>query len=107
MLKEDKKDGPFSKKQQLQKEIDALRDKLDQPNKEYQAFLKEKAEWEAKLKEIDGDESTPDTIKFYEKQIDELHHIPVWLGLFPVLFCLRVLLVHEKPFLASLAAICY
>ena len=79
MLKEDKKDGPFSKKQQLQKEIDALRDKLDQPNKEYQAFLKEKAEWEAKLKEIDGDESTPDTIKFYEKQIDELHHIPTEL----------------------------
>jgi len=76
VLKEDNRDGPFFKKQQLQKEIDALRDKLDQPNKEYQSFLKEKAEWEIKLKTIDGDESTPDTIKYYEKQITEIDIIP-------------------------------
>jgi len=76
ILKEDNKDGPFFKKQQLQKEIDALRNKLDQPNKEYQAYLKEKAEWEIKAKEIDGDESTPETIKYYEKQIKEIYDIP-------------------------------
>ena len=72
ILKEDNQESPFYKKQQLQKQIDTLRDKLDQPNKEYQAFLKEKAEWEAKLKAIEGNESTPDTIKFYEKQINEI-----------------------------------
>jgi ABC-type lipoprotein export system ATPase subunit len=76
MLKEDNKDGPFFKKQQLQKEIDALRNKLDQPNKEYQAYLKEKAEWAIKAKAIDGDESTPETIKYYEKQIKEIDDIP-------------------------------
>ena len=76
VLKEDNKEGPFFKKQQLQKEIDALRDRLDQPNKEYQAFLKEKAEWEIQFKTIDGDESTPDTIKYYEKQITEIDIIP-------------------------------
>jgi ABC-type lipoprotein export system ATPase subunit len=76
ILKEDNKEGPFYKKQQLQKEIDALRDRLDQPNKEYQAFLKETAEWEIKLKAIDGDESTPDTIKYYEKQIKAIDSIP-------------------------------
>jgi len=76
ILKEDNKDGPFFKKQQLQKEINALRNKLDQPNKEYQAYLKEKAEWETKAKAIDGDESIPDTIKYYEKQIKEIDDIP-------------------------------
>lgn len=76
ILKEDNKDGPFFKKQQLQKEINALRNKLDQPNKEYQAYLKEKAEWEIKAKAIDGDESIPDTIKYYEKQIKEIDDIP-------------------------------
>ncbi len=75
-LKEDNKDGPFFKKQQLQKEIDALRNELDQPNKEYQAYLKEKAEWEIKAKAIDGDDSMPDTIKYYEKQIKEIDDIP-------------------------------
>lgn len=76
ILKEDNKDGPFFKKQQLQKEINTLRNKLDQPNKEYQAYLKEKAEWEIKAKAIDGDESIPDTIKYYEKQIKEIDDIP-------------------------------
>jgi ABC-type lipoprotein export system ATPase subunit len=76
ILKEDNKDGPSFKKQQLQKEIDALRNKLDQPNKEYQAYLKEKAEWEIKTKAIDGDESIPETIKYYEKQIKEIDDIP-------------------------------
>ena len=76
ILKEDNKDGPFFKKQQLQKEIDALRNKLDQPNKEYQAYLKEKAEWEIKAKAIDGDESTLETITYYEKQIKQIDDIP-------------------------------
>lgn len=76
ILKEDNKDGPYFKKQQLQREIDVLRNKLDQPNKEYQAYLKEKAEWEIKAKAIDGDESTPETIKYYEKQIKEIDDIP-------------------------------
>nr|MBC8180194.1 hypothetical protein [candidate division KSB1 bacterium] len=76
VLKEDNRDGPCFKKNQLQKEIDSLRDRLDQPNKEYQAFLKEKAEWEIKLKTIDGGESTPDTIKYYEKQIKDIDIIP-------------------------------
>lgn len=76
ILKEDNKDGPLFKKQQLQKEIDALRNKLDQPNKEYQAYLKEKAGWEIKAKAIEGDESIPDTIKYYEKQFKEIDDIP-------------------------------
>jgi len=96
ILKEDRKDGPFSKKQQLQKEIDALRDKLDQPNKEYQAFLKEKAEWEAKIKAIEGDESTPDTIKFYEKQIDELSRIPTDLETKKRTRLSKVLEIHSQ-----------
>jgi len=79
MLKEERTDGPFYKKQQLQKDIDLLRDKLDQPNKEYQKFLKDKAEWEDKLKTIDGDESTDDTVKFYEKQLVEIDATPTTL----------------------------
>ncbi len=96
MLKEDNEDGPFFKKQQLQKGIDALRNKLDQPNKEYQAFLKEKAEWEAKLKAIEGAESTPDTIKFYEKQIEEISRIPTDLETKKRTRLSRVLEIHNQ-----------
>jgi len=79
MLKKDRADGPFLKKQQLQKEIDVLREKLDQPNKEYQKYLKDKAEWEAKLKTINGDELTDDTIIFYEKQLADIDAMPTTL----------------------------
>jgi len=96
MLKEERPDGPFSQKQQLQKEIDLLRDKLDQPNKEYQKFLKEKAEWEAKLKKIDGDESTDDTIKFYEKQLAEIDAMPTTLEAKKQSRLSKTLEIHEQ-----------
>ena len=67
MLNEEREDGLLAKIKELLKKIDLLRNELDQPNIEYQAYLKEKAEWEAKLKTIDGDELTDDTIKYYEK----------------------------------------
>lgn len=75
-LKEDNKDGPVFKTEQLKKEVKGLRNKLDQPNKEYQAYLKEKEEWEVRLKEIEGDKSTPDTIKYYENQLRDIDSIP-------------------------------
>lgn len=96
MLKEDRADGPFSKKQLLQKEIDTLRDKLDQPNKEYQKFLKEKAEWEAKLKTIDGDELTVDTIKFYKKQLADIDAIPTTLEAKKLSRLSKTLEIHKQ-----------
>jgi DNA repair exonuclease SbcCD ATPase subunit len=76
MLKEGREDGPFAKIKELQETIDSLRNALDQPNKEYQEYLKEKAEWEAKLETIIGDELTSDTKKYYAKQLSEIDRIP-------------------------------
>ncbi|HUU15861.1 MAG TPA: hypothetical protein VMW72_01825 [Sedimentisphaerales bacterium] len=75
-LKSSNKEGPVFKKEQLNKEIEVLRNKLDQPNKEYQVYLKEMKEWETTLNEIEGDESTPDTIKYYENQLRDIKSIP-------------------------------
>ena len=51
----------------LQKE--ALEKELEQPLKDWQEYQRKLKEWEAKAKEIIGLEDTPDTIRFYEKEI--------------------------------------
>ncbi|HNF26534.1 MAG TPA: hypothetical protein PKV80_18815, partial [Leptospiraceae bacterium] len=43
-------------------------EKLEGPQKEYQDFLSQFKEWENKKKAIEGDENTPDTLKFLEKE---------------------------------------
>ena len=96
MLEEKRQDGPAYKKQQLLKEIDTLREKLDQQNKEYQKYLKEKAEWEEKLKTIEGNDTTPDTIKFYEKQLADIDAIPSGLDEKKKLRLAKALEIHKQ-----------
>jgi ABC-type lipoprotein export system ATPase subunit len=79
LLDTDKTESLPNKKNQLQKEIDVLRERLDKPNKDYQAYLKQYAEWEAKLKSIIGDEVTQDTVVYYEKVLEGLSQIPAVL----------------------------
>lgn len=48
--------------------------KLDESQKEYQKYLKEKIDWLAKRKEIEGDENKPNTLKSLKKELDYLEN---------------------------------
>ncbi len=47
-------------------------EKLDTTLRQYQLYLKDKKEWEAKKNKITGNELTPDTILFFKKEIEYL-----------------------------------
>lgn len=51
---------------------DSLEKELDQPLKDWQEYQKKTKEWENKAKEILGSDDTPDTIRFFEKEISYL-----------------------------------
>lgn len=53
-----------------------LENKLDQPNRLYQQYKTDLMNWESKRSSILGNEETPNTLKFYEKKIQELESIP-------------------------------
>ena len=65
-----------SKKQQIEKQIGELHAKLDEPNRKYQAYTKALKAWEKKRDEIVGNETTPNTIEYYEKQFKHIDNIP-------------------------------
>lgn len=47
---------------------------LDKPQKKYQKYLNEKREWDKNKSLIEGDESTPETLKYYQKQINYIEN---------------------------------
>lgn len=51
---------------------DELKKKLDEPTRKYQAYLEAKAKWDAKKKELVGDERTSGSLKFYEAYLQYL-----------------------------------
>jgi hypothetical protein len=71
-----KPSSPAQEKFTVEKEIEELQTKLDEPNKRYQAYLAALAAWEGQEEAIIGGEGTPGTIKFYEKQLSELDTLP-------------------------------
>jgi len=68
--------SPAQEKLAVEKEIEALQTKLDEPNKRYQAYLTALKVWEEQEGAIIGVEGTPGTIKFHEKQLNELDTLP-------------------------------
>ena len=52
----------------LNQEIENYEQKLEEPQKEYQLYLKKKEEYENAKKIITGDENTPQTLKWYQKE---------------------------------------
>jgi hypothetical protein len=72
-------DSSAQKKLALEKEIQDLQTKLDEPNKRYQAYLTALGAWEGQKETIIGSESALGTIKFYEKQLSDLDALPVQL----------------------------
>lgn len=59
----------------LKAELNALEDKLDEPYRLYQKFIKDLAEWEIKEKEIIGDKSAYGTIEYLKDQIKYVEEI--------------------------------
>lgn len=51
-----------------QDEIILLRAKLDGPSKAYQSYLQQKEEYEKNKRRIEGDEATPNTLKWLKKE---------------------------------------
>jgi hypothetical protein len=63
------KDSLQWKHAELDKRIKDLSEKLDEPNRRYQEYLKQIAEWENKKKELIGDEETLGSIEYLKTQI--------------------------------------
>ncbi len=66
----------------LKKQLDDLnsklgkeQEKLDASLKQYQLYLKEKKDWEDKKSKITGNESSPDTINFFKKELKYLEEL--------------------------------
>lgn len=57
------------KLEKLIKEKTILEKELEKPFKDYQEYLEKVKEWDTKQKAIIGNESTPETIKFYEAEL--------------------------------------
>jgi len=60
----------------LDENIVELQSQLDAPNRAYQAYLKELAEWEERRKGIEGDEETIDSLKGLRAALEALGELP-------------------------------
>jgi predicted ATPase len=59
----------IGQKTACQERVKALQEKLDAPNKQYQAYQAALKAWEERGQLIEGDAGSPDTLKYYEAQL--------------------------------------
>lgn len=59
-------------KENITQQIDEIKNQLSEPQKKYQQYLEDLKRWENRKKEIEGDESTPETLKCYENELKYL-----------------------------------
>jgi len=64
------------KKLEIEGRIAQFQTKLDEPNKRYQAYTTALKAWVQQKETIIGNEMTTGTVKYYEKQIQDLKDIP-------------------------------
>ena len=69
-----------SKKQTVEKEIIKIQAALDEPNRKYQEYLKNKQDWDKKLNDIIGSKELHDTIEYYKQEIIDIDGIPTKLS---------------------------
>jgi len=70
-----KVDGPAGKKVQKEKALEKLREKLDEPNRAYQAYLGALEKWRDTRDAIEGDEHSQGSLKYWEAQVASLASI--------------------------------
>jgi len=76
LLDKTNENGLIYKQQQLENKIKEYQSKLNEPNKIYQNFLKNYKLWEVKKLEMIGSELKLNTIKYYERLLEDLRNIP-------------------------------
>ncbi len=65
-----------SRRAEAAKVLTSLQEQLDEPNKQYQAYLRTLEDWEKRLQELIGDEGAVGTLKFLDKQLADLDDVP-------------------------------
>lgn len=60
-------------KKNLEIQIEQISNQLSEPQKKYQKYLDELKKWNKRKNEIEGDENTPNTIKWFEKEINYIN----------------------------------
>ena len=63
------------KKRDIQDEIKKISEEIDEPNKKFQKYLSDFEIWKQKVSLIQGDENTPDTVKYLEKELNKINSI--------------------------------
>jgi len=58
------------KRKSIQEKIDKIKNDLSKPIRAYQTYTEKLKEWKQKLTEINGDDMTPDSLKYFESEID-------------------------------------
>lgn len=58
--------------EEVKKEIETLQTQLDEPGKEYEAYLSALVLWNARRREIEGSEDAVGSVKYLEKLIEDL-----------------------------------
>lgn len=71
-----KPDSAAQKQLAVEKDIKEMQTRLDEPNKRYQAYLTALKAWEVQMEAIIGGEGAVGTIRFYEKQLNDLDALP-------------------------------
>lgn len=61
-------------------EYEALRNKLDEPNRLYQEYIAEFTEWEKRRSELVGSPETAGTIEYLEQKLSDLKGVPAELA---------------------------
>jgi|CXWL01.1.fsa_nt_gi predicted ATPase len=67
--------GLVSKKAACEGRIKALQDKLDAPNKQYQAYQEVLKAWQQQKEVIEGDAEKVDTLRYYEAQLKYIEEL--------------------------------
>ncbi len=69
-------DGLNAKRDQIEKDIKEIQDRLSRPNREYQIYLEEKAKWEETLKKLQGTPEERDSLAGLQADLDALDTVP-------------------------------
>ena len=80
LLDPENENSPAHKSNKLTEKIQSLEQQLDQPNKDYQLYVESLRKWAERKTEIEGDESSIGTIKYLEKQLQNLDGLTVQLS---------------------------
>ena len=68
--------GLIQAKRRVQANIDQLQAKLDEPNKRFQAYQATLTDWEKQKQVIIGDDDAIGSIKYYQRQLQNLNAVP-------------------------------